>query len=703
MSGRRSSRRNVADYDDANDSDEAAMLQDALDEMVAEAEARDLLESQADDDVEDDDDDDDDDDYDPQDDAEYQGGDLIIEFAEEEEDENDDDGMMDDDDDDNDDGTIDIQELIRAHLAQSTANGNNDSASRTARALNSIGLAGLQRLLMAAVTGGAGSDDEDDEDDERDWYSFSQDSQMANFWDPVTEPIRSGQELLYGGEFGKVPRRPPGSPLSAFAESRNLVDLIQQRKYARRRVPKADVGSSFLPNTDGTIVAKYPARVYCGQYSQDSSFFYTCSQDFKVHVYDTTIAGPRQVKEYNDASSRSRHSRFYDATQQTSLKVIKSIQGRQGNWTITDANLSPDNQWMIYSSITPFVHLVPTRQHFAPTDGEGASHGDDQVMLDFSNSGDDDIGIWSIRFSGDSREIVAGAHFGDIYVYDIEARRRVLRVEGHSDDVNGVAFADSASSNVLISGSDDTYVKVWDRRSLSGGKPAGVFTGHTEGITYVSPKGDGRYCISNGKDQSLKLWDLRQMHSSTSFENMARRDYGLRNWDYRNMYYRAPRFGAHPSDCSVLTLRGHAVLKTLIRCHFSPEETTGQKYIYSGSADGRIHIWNLEGQVVTVLDRNRARGIYEDGEREGERAMDPSAPQREGDGRTRQAQAHGQRMNCTVRDVSWHSAEAAIMSTAWDGPEGHSGSIAKHELADGWKRGLRLEELVQRQREELAG
>ena len=69
---------------------------------------------------------------------------------------------------------------------------------------------------------------------------------------------------------------------------------------------------------------------------------------------------------------------------------------------------------------------------------------------------------------------------------DIEARRRVLRVAGHRDDVNGVAFADSASSNVLISASDDTFVKVWDRRSLSGGKPAGVLPGHTEGITYVS-------------------------------------------------------------------------------------------------------------------------------------------------------------------------------------------------------------------------
>jgi len=56
---------------------------------------------------------------------------------------------------------------------------------------------------------------------------------------------------------------------------------------------------------------------------------------------------------------------------------------------------------------------------------------------------------------------VAGGHYGSIMVYDIEARRRVLSVEGHSEDVNGVCFADAASSNVLISGSDDTFVKVW--------------------------------------------------------------------------------------------------------------------------------------------------------------------------------------------------------------------------------------------------
>lgn len=41
---------------------------------------------------------------------------------------------------------------------------------------------------------------------------------------------------------------------------------------------------------------------------------------------------------------------------------------------------------------------------------------------------------------------------------------------------------------------------VWDRRILEDQKPVGVMVGHTQGITHIHPKGDGRYFISNGKD-----------------------------------------------------------------------------------------------------------------------------------------------------------------------------------------------------------
>lgn len=41
-------------------------------------------------------------------------------------------------------------------------------------------------------------------------------------------------------------------------------------------------------------------------------------------------------------------------------------------------------------------------------------------------------------------------------------------------------------------------------------------------------------------------------------------------------------------DTSVMTYRGHSVLHTLIRCHFSPEFTTGQRYVYTGCALGNV-------------------------------------------------------------------------------------------------------------------
>ena len=51
------------------------------------------------------------------------------------------------------------------------------------------------------------------------------------------------------------------------------------------------------------------------------------------------------------------------------------------------------------------------------------------------------------------------------------------------------------------------------------------------------------------------------------------------------------RLVSHPADCSLQTFRGHSVLSTLIRAYWSPAATTGQRYIYSGSADGGIWVY----------------------------------------------------------------------------------------------------------------
>ena len=56
-----------------------------------------------------------------------------------------------------------------------------------------------------------------------------------------------------------------------------------------------------------------------------------------------------------------------------------------------------------------------------------------------------------------------------------------------------------------------------DRRCLINNEQAsGVLVGHLEGVTFIDSRGDGRYLISNGKDQTIKLWDIRKMSSNLS-------------------------------------------------------------------------------------------------------------------------------------------------------------------------------------------
>ena len=96
-----------------------------------------------------------------------------------------------------------------------------------------------------------------------------------------------------------------------------------------------------------------------------------------------------------------------------------------------------------------------------------------------------------------------------------------------------MCFADESSTNILVSGSDDGYVKVWDRRSLSSNTPSGILVGATEGVTYTSPKGDGRYIVVNSKDQAARLYDLRKMRDPGEFKDEpdAVTKYGQSNFD----------------------------------------------------------------------------------------------------------------------------------------------------------------------------
>lgn len=173
-------------------------------------------------------------------------------------------------------------------------------------------------------------------------------------------------------------------------------------------------------------------------------------------------------------------------------------------------------------------------------------------------------------------------------------------------------------------------------------REAGVFMGHTEGLTYVDSKGDGRYVLSNGKDQTMKLWDLRKMMPTEKASRLDPRTFTT-GFDYRFMVFSEDDYQPHPHDCSLVTFRAHRVLKTLIRCHFSPPGSTNSRYVYSGSADGSIYIYNMDATLAGKVDVRQAT-IHS-------RPRDPDlySSTYEMPGRRNQ----GAWETC-VRDASWH-------------------------------------------------
>ncbi|KAF1941516.1 WD repeat-containing protein-like protein 23 [Clathrospora elynae] len=425
-------------------------------------------------------------------------------------------------------------------------------------------------------------------------------------------PSEQGTELMQTGNFGSNLRTE-----DTIKRKKRLAYNIMRRELGmgsdgRQKNANRLLKQDMIPESVADTIIHYNARCYSGQFSDDGNFFFSCAQDFRVRMYDT--------------------SNPYD------WKYYKSVVYPYGQWTITDASLSPDNRFLAYSSIRSIVCLAPT-----DPDNESEPH-----LLDFSDIGTHNprgfqpyFGIWSIRFSGDGREIVAGTGDNSVYVYDIERRQSVLRIPGHQDDVNAVCFGDSQSPHILYSGSDDTTLKVWDRRSMGDGREAGVFLGHTEGLTYVDSKGDGRYVLSNSKDQTAKLWDLRKMMSKEKADGIDPNAYTTR-FEYRSNAYDENDYRPHPHDCSLVTFRGHKVLKTLIRCHFSPPGSTDSRYVYSGSYDGSVYIWNMDATLAGKVDVLKAT-----------KNSRPRDPDLLADTYDYWGRNGGSWMTC-VRDASWH-------------------------------------------------
>jgi WD repeat-containing protein 23 len=155
-----------------------------------------------------------------------------------------------------------------------------------------LGHAGLSRIFAGDRRRHLLQPDDEEEDSESDHTGYggiaprSRRGRGRKAFQKV--PSDEGRALMESGNFGSNYRRE---------------DTIKRKKKLQYRIMRRELGlgstgrqnnsnqqmtQGMIPSSKADTIIHYNARCYSGQFSNDGNFFFSCAQDFRVRMYDTS-------------------------------------------------------------------------------------------------------------------------------------------------------------------------------------------------------------------------------------------------------------------------------------------------------------------------------------------------------------------------------------------------------------------------------
>ncbi|KKZ65897.1 hypothetical protein EMCG_08402 [[Emmonsia] crescens] len=210
----------------------------------------------------------------------------------------------------------------------------------------------------------------------------------------------------------------------------------------------------------------------------------------------------------------------------------------------------------------------------------------------------------NLQWSRDSKIIFSASADMTLASWDVESGQRIRRHVGHEEIINCLDVS-RRGQELLISGSDDGCVGIWDLRQ----KDAIDFLESEMPVTAVALAEAGNEIYSGGIDNDIHVWDIRKRaitysmlghtdtisslqispDSQTLLSNSH--DSTVRTWDIRPFA---------PADRHMKTYDGAPIglEKNLIRASWNP---TGEK-IAAGSGDRSVVVWDVKsGKLLYKL------------------------------------------------------------------------------------------------------
>ncbi len=207
----------------------------------------------------------------------------------------------------------------------------------------------------------------------------------------------------------------------------------------------------------------------------------------------------------------------------------------------------------------------------------------------------DGVSALALGRIGSREVIVSGSADRTLRIWEAASGEQLgAPLTGHTDGVSAVALGRIDGREMIVSGSADRTVRIWDAAS---GKEVSVLSGHTDGVSAVALGGvDGREIIVSGSaDRTVRIWDaasgkevaVLSGHTDGVSAVALGRVYG-REIIVSGSADRTVRTWDATSGEEVAVLRGHAAGVSAVALG----RVGGREIIVSGSADRMVRVWD---------------------------------------------------------------------------------------------------------------
>ena len=211
-------------------------------------------------------------------------------------------------------------------------------------------------------------------------------------------------------------------------------------------------------------------RLFALDWSYDSKYIVSCSQDGRIIVWNT----------------------------HTTDKKLLIQPHLSGYMSILAVTFSPTYDFVAFGGTDNAVSIYKCTDD----DGQKLMVNDDKIVELQRHDGF----ISCIRFTNSDSELLSCGGNGNCLLWDVEKQDTKNEFINHYDDVTQIDI-NKDNPNLFVSSSIDGTVRIWDIRDKN--KQIGMFNGHKSDVNTVKWFVDGYGFVSGGDDGCVRFFDLK--------------------------------------------------------------------------------------------------------------------------------------------------------------------------------------------------